>query len=181
MRESTSALWKILRSGRPIASVLYEDFAAREQLLELSYLVAPNDFEVDRIEEVDDVFRPEKQNSLLLLVPRNEIEAVRRLSARRAELSTRTAPVVIFLLRRGSGLQELVVRRGLADMLREQEVDPEEMDTFEMETERDRFCDEVKQTPEEWLAEWRAGQKADTPANNLLLHQALLLEREQRG
>jgi hypothetical protein len=181
MRESTSALWKVLRSGRPIASVLYEDFAAREQLLELSYLVAPKDFEVDRVEEVDDVFLPEKQNSLILLVPRNEIEAVRRLSARRAELSTRTAPVLLFLLRRGSGLQELAVRRGLADMLREQEVDPEEMDTFEMELERDRFCDEVKQTPEEWLTEWRAGQKADTPANNLLLHQALLLEREQRG
>src|SRR5262249_43308377 len=158
-------LWKLLRTGKPIVCVLYEDFAAREQLLELSYLVAPAEFEVERVEELDDIFREDKRRTLLLVVPLNEIEAVRRLDARRAELEQRAAPVVIFLLRRGSGLQELAVRRGLAAMLREQEVDPEQMDTFEMELERDRFCDEVKQTPEEWLAEWRAGQKADTPEN----------------
>ena len=39
-------------------------------------------------------------------------------------------------------------------------------------------CEGVRQTPEEWLADWRAGAKADTPENNLLLHQALLLERD---
>jgi hypothetical protein len=181
MRESTAALWKLLRAGKPVATVLYEDFAAREQLLELAYLVAPSDFEVHRTEDFEDAFRADLQGTLLLLVPSNEIEAIRKLDARRAELGRRTAPVVIFLLRRGSGLQELAVRRGLAAMLREQEIDPEQLDTFEMELERQRFCDEVKQTPEEWLAEWRAGQKADTPENNLLLHQALLLEREQRG
>ena len=34
MRDSTGALWKLLRTGRPLACVLYEDFAAREALEE---------------------------------------------------------------------------------------------------------------------------------------------------
>ncbi|MFT3773606.1 MAG: hypothetical protein QM820_50165 [Minicystis sp.] len=177
MRESTNALWQLLRSNKPIACVLYEDWASREQLIELSYLVAPSDYEVHRTETLDEVFREDRKNTLLLLVPSNEIEAVRKLDAHREEIEKRTAPLVLFLLRRGSGLQEMATRRGLAVMLRDQELDPEDLDTFEMESERQRFCDVVKQTPEEWLAEWRAGQKADSPENNLLLHQALLLER----
>lgn len=181
MRESTNALWSLLRSTKPIACVQYEDWASREQLVELSYLVAPSDYEVHRTESVDDVFREDRRSTLLLLVPSNEIEVVRKLDAHRDEIAKRTAPVVVFLLRRGSGLQELATRRGLSGMLRDQELDPEDMDTFEMELERQRFCDAVKQTPEEWLTEWRAGQKPDTQENNLLLHQALLLEREQRG
>jgi hypothetical protein len=181
MRESTNALWKLLRSDKPIGAVLYEDWASREQLIELSYLVAPSEFEVHRTEDLDDVFREDRRHTLLLLVPGNEIEAVRRLDAHREAIERRTAPVVLFLLRRGSGLQELATRRGLAVMLRDQELDPEDLDTFEMESERQRFCDIVKQTPEEWLGEWRGGQKEDSQENNLLLHQALLLEREQRG
>lgn len=177
MRESTNALWKLLRSEKPIACVLYEDWAAREQLIELSYLVAPSDYEVHRTESLEDVFREDRRNTLLLLAPSNEIEVVRRLDAHRDEVAQRTAPVVVFLLRRGSGLQELVTRRGLALMLRDQELDPDDLDTLEMNSERRRFCDVVEQTPEEWLADWRAGLKTDSPENNLLLHQALLLER----
>jgi hypothetical protein len=181
MRDSTAALWKLMRSGRPLACVLYEDWAAREQLLELSYLVAPDDYEVHRTEDVDDVFREDRRGTLLLIAPSNEIDAVRSLDARRDDVARRTAPAVLFLLRRGSGVQELVVRRGLAGLLQDQEVDPEDLDTFEVENERQRFCDTVAQTPEEWLDDWRAGLKEDSPENNLLLHQALLLEREHRG
>lgn len=178
MRESTNALWSLLRSDRPIASVLYEDWAAREQLVELAYLVAPSEYEVHRTESVDEVFRADRAHTLLLLVPSNEIDAVRRLDAHREEITHRTAPLVIFLLRRGSGLQELVMRRGLAAVLGDQELDPHTLDTQEMDQERARFCESVRQTPEEWLAGWRAGDKADTPENNLVLHQALLLERD---
>lgn len=181
MRESTNALWKLLRSDRPITCVFYEDWAAREQLIELSYLVAPSDFEVHRTETIDDVFREDRRGTLLLLVPANEIEAVRRLDAHRDDIEKRAAPLVLFLLRRGSGLQELAVRRGLAAMLRDQELDPAELDSVETNLERRRFTDAVAQTPEEWLAAWRAGEVPDTPENNLLLHQALLLERETRG
>jgi len=181
MRESTNALWKLLRSERPIACVLYEDWGAREQLVELSYLVAPSNYEVHRTESLDDVFREDRRGTLLLLVPANEIDAVRKLDAHRDDIHKRRAPLALFLLRRGSGLQELVVRRGLAAMLRDQELDPAALDSVEVDQERQRFCDTVAQTPEEWLAAWRAGQTADTPESNLLLHQALLLEREQRG
>jgi len=180
MRESTNALWKLMRSDKPIGCVLYEDWASREQLIELSYLVAPSEFEVHRTESLDDVFRDDRRHTLLLLVPSNEIETVRTLDARRDEIERRSAPIVLFLLRRGSGLQELTTRRGLAVLLRDQELDPEDLDTFEMESERQRFCDVVKQTPEEWLNEWRAGQKEDSQENNLLLHQALLLERSSK-
>lgn len=180
MRDATTALWKVLRAGKPIATVLYEDFTAREQLLELSYLVAPSIYEVYRTERAEDAFLEDRLGALLLLAPRNEIDAVRRLDASRLELERRSAPVVLFLLRRGSGLQELVVRRGLAAMLREQEVDPEDLDLIEMDRERQQFSDDMRQTPEEWLAAWRAGEKGDTPANNLILHQALLLERNRR-
>jgi hypothetical protein len=176
MRDSTGALWKVLRTGN-LACVLYEDFATREALIELSYLIAPDTFEVQRSEAVDDIFLPEHAHTLFLLVPRNEIEVIRRLDTKRELLGPRTAPVVLFLLRRGSGLQELAVRRGLATLLREQEVDPEEIDRKETEVERTRFCSEQQQTPEEWLEAWRAGHKSDTPGNNLILHQALLLER----
>lgn len=181
MRDSTSLLWKVLRTGKPIASVLYEDFKAREELIELSYLVAPSDYEVRRIEEAAEALEEDKFGTLLLLAPKNEIDTIRRLDQGRETLQKRRAPVVLFLLRRGSGLQELTVRRGLAAMLREQEVDPDQVDEAEMETERDRFAQEHKQTPEEWLEAWRGGQKPDTPENNLTLHQALLLERERRG
>lgn len=180
MRESTNALWNLLRSDRPIVSVLYEDWAAREQLIELAYLVAPSEYEVHRTESLDEVFREDRQHTLLLLVPGNEIDAVRLLDAHREEIKRRTAPLVIFLLRRGSGLQELVMRRGIGAMLGDQELDPLTLDTEEVDQERARFCDTVSQTPEEWLADWRAGDKPDTPENNLLLHQALLLERDLR-
>lgn len=177
MRDSTGALWKVLRTGKPLACVLYEDFAAREALVELSYLIAPNEYEVRRTEELDESVDIGQENALVLFVPRNEIEAIRGLDARREQLIRRTAPMVLFLLRRGSGVQELAVRRGLAALLREQEVDPDEIDRASTEIERARFSSELRQTPEEWLEAWRAGQKADTPENNLVLHQALLLER----
>ena len=181
MRDSTGALWKVLRTGKPLACVLYEDFAAREALVELSYLIAPNEFEVRRTEEIEESVDPRQENALVLLVPRNEIEAIRGLDARRELLARRTAPLVLFLLRRGSGLQELAVRRGLAAMLREQEVDPDEIDRASTEIERARFCVEQRQTPEEWLEAWRAGKKAETTESNLVLHQALLLERGRRA
>lgn len=180
MRDSTGALWKLLRTGKPLACVLYEDFAAREALVELSYLIAPNEFELRRTEELEESLDPGQRNAVVLLVPHNEIEAIRGLDARWAQLAQRTAPMVLFLLRRGSGVQELAVRRGLAALLRDQEVDPDEIDRAVTEVERARFCSELQQTPEEWLEAWRAGQKADTPANNLVLHQALLLERGRR-
>ena len=181
MRDSTGALWKVLRTGKPLACVLYEDFAAREALVELSYLIAPNEFEVRRTEELAESLDPGQENALVLFVPRNEIEAIRGLDARRDRLERRTAPLLLFLLRRGSGLQELAVRRGLAALLREQEVDPDEIDRASTEVERARFCAELRQTPEEWLEAWRDGQKADTTESNLVLHQALLLERGRRG
>ena len=181
MRDSTGALWKVLRTGKPLACVLYEDFAAREALVELSYLIAPNEFELRRTEELEESLDPGQQNAVVLFVPHNEIEAIRGLDARRALLAQRTAPMVLFLLRRGSGVQELAVRRGLAALLRDQEVDPDEIDRAAIDLERARFCSELRQTPEEWLEAWRAGQKRDTPENNLVLHQALLLERGRRG
>jgi hypothetical protein len=177
MRDSTTALWKLLRSGRPAGCVLYEDYAAREQLIELCYLVAPGEFEVHRTEELEDVFREDRRGTLLLFAPRSEVEALRALDARRDALAARTAPMVLFLFRRGQGLVELPALAGIAAMLRDQELDPEQLDTFEMELERDRFEDEVKQSPEAWLAAWRDGRIPHTPENTLILHQALLLER----
>ena len=177
MRDSTGALWKLLRTGKPLACVLYEDFAAREALVELSYLIAPNEYEVRRTEELDESMHLDQENTVVLFVPHNEIEAIRGLDVRRETLLRRTAPLVLFLLRRGSGVQELAVRRGLATLLREQEIDPDEIDRASTEVERARFSSELRQTPEEWLLSWREGHKADSPENNLILHQALLLER----
>src|SRR4029079_1328452 len=136
MRDSTSALWKLLRTGRPLACVLYEDFAAREALVELSYLIAPNEFGARRTEERSESLHPGQENTVVLFVPHNEIEAIRGLDARSEMLLRRTAPLVLFLLRRGSGLQELAVRRGLATLLREQEIDPDEIDRASTEVER---------------------------------------------
>ena len=177
MRDSTGALWKLLRTGRPLACVLYEDFSAREALVELSYLIAPNEFEVRRTEELSETLHPGQENTVVLFVPHSEIEAIRGLDAYREALLRRTAPLVLFLLRRGSGVQELAARRGLAALLREQEIDPDEIDRATTDLERSRFSSELKQTPEEWLLAWREGHKADSPENNLVLHQALLLER----
>jgi hypothetical protein len=177
MRDSTTALWKLLRSGRPLGCVLYEDYAAREQLIELSYLVAPSAFEVHRTEDLADVFREDRRATLLLFAPKNEAEAMRELEARRPEIEARSAPMVLFLMRRGAGRVELPALAGLTAMLHEQELDPEQLDTFELELERDRFEEEVRQTPEAWLAAWRAGTIPKTPENILVYHQALLLER----
>src|SRR4051812_4451729 len=100
MRDSTTALWKLLRTGRPVGCVLYEDYAAREQLIELSYLVAPSSYEVRRVEEASDAFQVTERATLLLFVPRNEIDAVRSFDTHLEMLGERTAPVVMYLLRR---------------------------------------------------------------------------------
>lgn len=179
MRDSTAALWKLLRSNDPIACVLYEDWAAREQLIELAYLVAPNAYEVHRTEAVADAVRDDLRRTLLLLAPTNEVDAVRALDASLDAIRERSAPVVLFLLRRGAGRKEIGASDRLSVLLDHQELDPEDLDTFEIELERQRFIDQVGQTPEAWLAAWRGGELADTKENDLLHHQALLLERDR--
>jgi hypothetical protein len=181
MRESTAALWKLVRSNDPIACVLYEDWAAREQLIELSYLVAPSTYDVHRIESVAQALREDLLGTLLLLAPTEEALAVHALEASFDALQQRTAPVVIFLLRRGAGRKAIGESPRLSALLGHQELDPEDLDTFEIELERQRFIDQVGQTPEAWLAAWREGKLPHTAANDLLHHQALLLERGRQG
>jgi hypothetical protein len=131
--------------------------------------------EVRRSSRVEDAFSNEPV--LLLLVPEDERKAVELLEGGRELMRGRTVPAVLFLLRGGEAERALAELPALASWTRGAQVDPANVGEINVEEERARFLQDAGCSPEDWLADFRAGRIADSAENLLRSHQAMLLER----
>ncbi|MCC6554265.1 MAG: hypothetical protein IT372_14885 [Polyangiaceae bacterium] len=135
-------------------------------------LLAPEEWDIDRADDVEDAFRdPEIP---LLLTTEDEAGAVEVLNGRRDQLEERSAPVILFLLKGGSGARALREAEGLESWVRGQQYDPESAE-IDVDQERNDFKAATCLPPEEWLAAWRHGRIPDTLKNNFAYQRALLL------
>jgi hypothetical protein len=171
---STGVLWRILREGNPVAVIYYPESATREALLEQVALLAPEDRSVIRARDVEAAFRD--PDAIVLLTVDDEPGAVDLLNRRREELVDRTAPAILFLLCDGTGEERLREAFALASWLRGREYDPTRPDPIDAGAAREAFRERTGRSAEAWLSAWRAGALPDTLENNLLSHEALLLE-----
>jgi hypothetical protein len=102
---------------------------------------------------------------LVILVPRNEREAVLDLDASRerifSEDTPRSRPVVLVLFREGDGQKALSEAASLRSLSRGSDPDPEalaaEPRPVDLVEQRTRFEERTGLPPEAWLGEWRSG------------------------
>jgi hypothetical protein len=164
-----------LLAGRdPIGVVFYRDDESREDLLDLCEMLAPTDRQLVFADAVDDAFRRENNDVVLLITPIDEAEAVRTLEGRREELLDREAPAILFLMQDGSA--ERVLNRdapALSSFLRGLTYDPEPpVNEREIDERRARFTEAHGRTPDEWLQAWEHDEIEDTANNNLTAQEA---------
>jgi hypothetical protein len=172
MSGSTATLWRHFHEGAPLSLALYSSPAALEEILETVRLVAPDETKLVRTRDVEDAFtKPDVQ---LLLTPDDEAAAVATLDGRRDALLDRAATAILFLLKGGSGEQELRRSYGLASWLQGREFDPEPAE-IDVAQERARFGEITGRSPDAWLAAWNRGEIPDTLDNSFLYQRALLL------
>jgi hypothetical protein len=137
MSGSTATLLRQLHDvDCPLSLILYSSPAALEDVLETVRLIAPGGLNLARTRDVEDAFT--KPDVPLLLTPDHEANAVATLDGRREALLDRTAPAILFLLKDGSGEQELRRSFGLASWLQGREFDPEPAQ-LDLERERERL------------------------------------------
>lgn len=174
MSASTGVLWRILREGNPVAVIFYPESATREALIEQVELLAPEERRVIHARDVEAAFRD--LDAIVLLMLDDEPGAVDILNRRREDLVKRTAPVVLFLLCDGTGEVRLREAFALASWLRDREYDPTRSEAIDAGAAREELEERTGRPAGAWLSAWRAGALQDTLENNLLSHEALLLE-----
>jgi hypothetical protein len=175
MRTLAVRLARLLQSNRPLVILFYDEPLARERLMAEIEVLAPDAVPIRRSSSLQDAFSSEP--GLLLLTPQNEREAVELLEGGRELLRERPHPVVLFLLRGGAAQEALAELPGLSSWVNGVQIDAERAGEVDVEEERSRFQEEVGRSPEEWLADYRAGRIPDTQDNFLRSHRALFLER----
>lgn len=175
MRTLAARLARVLQSNRPLVILFYDEPLARERLLAEVEVLAPDSVPIRRSSSIHDAFS--RAPGLLLLTPQNERQAVELLEGGRELLRERVHPVVLFLLRGGEAQNALAELPGLASWVNGVQIDPERAGEVDVEVERSRFQEEAGCSPEEWLADYRAGKIPDTSDNFLRSHRALFLER----
>jgi hypothetical protein len=181
MSGSTGVLMELLEGHDPAGIAFYRDDEAREDLVGLCKLLAPEERPPRRTATIEDVFRDENRDAVLLLTPPmgDEAEALRTMEGRREQLLARDAPAILFLLRGGAA--ETVLNRdvpALASFLRGLTYDPEApVNEADLEDRRAAFEQKHGRTPSQWLDAWGADEIADTGDNNLWAHEAWVLRR----
>ncbi len=172
MSGSTGTLWSLLHQNSPVCLVLYSSVGTLDDTIETVRLVAPTSWRPTRTTNVEDAFK--KQDEPLLLTPDDEVSAILTLDGRREALVERSEPVVVFLLKGGSGEQSLRRAPNLASWLRDGIFDPEPAE-IDVEQEQRRFVEVTGRSPRQWLDVWQRGEIPDTLDNNVLYQRALLL------
>ncbi len=124
------------------------------------------------VTDVDDVLA--HPHEMLAIITEREAEVVKALERVRDSLQNRTVPVFLFLLDEGEGQRALSGVPALASWIRGLDFGGE--GTVDIESERRRFSEIHRKSPEEWLTEWRSGLLEDTLANSWIANDALLLE-----
>jgi hypothetical protein len=178
MRDPMEAVLNALdRDAGGVVIVWCPDLGLRDWLVGEVESVADADARPVQVDTVEGALnQPER---LALLVPRNEREAVLDLDACRDRLlePPRRQPVVLFLLRDGDGQRALAESRpSLASWIEGNDADPDQLAEIDPEAERAAFIDATGQSPEAFLAEWRAGQLPNTNVNLGRAYRAMLLE-----
>lgn len=176
---STSGdLLTLLGGHDPVGVVFYRDDEAREDLVELCKLLSSTERPRRRSTTIEDVFRIENENVVLLLTPLDEAAAIRTLEGRREGLLAREAPAILFLMQDGEA-ERLLNRKApaLSSFLRGLTYDPEPpRDDEDLAKKRESFRERHAWEPDEWLRSWRRGEMEDTADNNLTAHEAWALQ-----
>lgn len=178
MRESSIALAGALeRDHGGLAVVLYPDFGLRDWIVEEVESLAPSDARTIRVRTVEEALQ--NPDMLALLVPDDEVEAVRDLdgSRDRALSPPRSQPIVLFLLRHGDGIRTMATEApSMESWASGSNVDPEALAAVDITAERQSFREETTMSPEEWLVRWRNDEVPRVGANFALAYRAMLLE-----
>ncbi len=121
-------------------------------------------------------------DALVFLDGPNGAGLVRELAEKRDRVlePPRQFPLVLFLLRGGSGTEELKFQPALASAVRGSDIDPDEASTIDVASGRSQFEAQTGVTPEAWLAEHQ-DETARTNAETLALYYRARLLTEQRS
>lgn len=179
MSASTGNLLTLLEGNDPVGVVFYRDDLGRESLLELCGLLAPRDRRVLETDDVLDAFLPEYKDAVLLVVTRDELEAVRALEGQRDKLLDRESPAILLLMQGGRAEKALNLEApALSSFLRGLTYDPEPpANEREIDERRADFSKRHLRTPSEWLGAWQRGEIEDTVDSNLTAQEAWALLR----
>lgn len=157
MTNPTASLASALdRDTAAFVVVYYAEDEARERIMaEVDSLVSPS---TPRLVTDDIDAALTHPDTLVFLLPNDEQDAVLTLDGMREHFTQppRRQPVVLFLLRDGSGPRALPHAAGFASWIRGQELDPDREAEIEPEVERAAFMKRTGKLPEAWLADWRA-------------------------
>ncbi|MFZ6177488.1 hypothetical protein [Nannocystis pusilla] len=179
MREPGIALaGAIARDAGGLAIVICPDLDLREWLVREVESLASTAARPFRTSSVADALR--EPNRMALLVPVDEAEVVRDLDGSRDQALNppRTQPIVLFLLRHGDGYRALATEAPSAwSWASGSDVDPEQLAELDVDAERTAFSTDTGQSPEDWLAPWRAGLLPRTQENYTRAFWAMTLEQ----
>lgn len=185
MREATEVLQSALqRDDGGIAVVWCPDLGLRDWLVSEVDSLAPTGARPLRTDSVAEAIAAEDR--MALLVPIDETEAVLDLDGSRdkviAESRMRKYPLVLFLVRNGDGARALAEKApSLSSWIGGSDADPEDIANIDIQAERQRFAERTGQTPDAWLAAWRAGGISRTGDKYALAYFAMLLEGAERA
>lgn len=173
-RTSTSSLLHAVAQAEPLAVVIYPDSGERAHLID--EIIDLRGGEWRYIREPAELF--ESDDRPTFLVPVDEGACVRLLERRRETLVDREGPIVLFLLRGGTGQDALREAPALKSWVLGNEVDPIALEDLDLDAARGAFQRLTGQTAAEWLGKWRAGEVPETTEAHALAHRALLIEGE---
>lgn len=182
MRNAVQSLLNAIdRDPGGVAIVLCPDFGLRDWLVEQVESLIPEGAKAIRATEVEAAL--EEPARLVLLIPKDEREAVRDLDASRDRMLQdpgRSQPIVLFLLRDGDGECALANDApSLRSWVSGSDADPEKLAEIDVPKERGAFETKHGVTPEAWLEQWRSGALPEAASNFRTAHEAMLLE--ERG
>lgn len=168
----------IARDEGGIAVIWCPDLGLRDWLVRETESVLPagvTSFRTASIEEA--LTRP---GDVALLIPIDEAEVVLELDGSRDRLrgdgTSRTQPIVLFLLRDGDGQKALAQAPSLSSWIRGSDPDPEALAEVDLVAEREAFAKKTDVSPEEWLTRWRRGELPTDGAAHATAYWAMLLE-----
>ncbi len=175
MKNPTQALISAIeRDLGGVAVVWCPDLELRDWLIkEVGGLAQPDARPIRTASAVEAIQTP---HQMVLLVPQDERPVVEALDGCRDQLLARTQPVILFLLRDGDGREALARAPSLSSWVRGRDVDPDQIAEVDVSADRARFEDEVGQSVEDWLADWRAGRICRDGAAFARAYWAALLE-----
>jgi len=179
IRSLASAL---LRDRSGIVVVYYPDAGVLDWIIAQVSSVAGADANPLRTSSIDDAVAA--TDRLVIVSAPDEVEAVLDLNARRDQvlLAERSFPLVLLLLRGGSGHTALVTEApGLWSVIRGSDPDPDLLAEIDVAAERQRFEQAHGMSPEAWLARWRRDELPSTAAVLATAYDAMLLEEPDRG